>query len=572
MDLRPGDPDNLAGYRFVGFLGEGGQGTVYAGEAPDGARVAVKVLHARFAGDAEAVRRFRREIDMARQVAQFCTARVLDAGVEGGLPYLVSEFVDSVPLELAVRERGPLKGDDLTRLAVGTMTALVAIHRAGIVHRDFKPKNVLLAADGPRVIDFGIATTVDSTSVTGGAVVGSPAYMAPEQIQGASVGPAADVFGWAGTMVFAATGKPAFGSDSIPAVLNRVLNTAADLSEVPEPLRPLLAACLHKDPAARPAAADVLMRLMSDTPGDTPDGVPGKVDGKALETLAAPPRSGSAGRARLAIVAASTAALGALAVAAFALPQAPPPVMQRLPAERPLTGAPVSASRHAVPQSRPVTRKPTRPPSTRPATTKPATEPVTSAPPSSPATTKPPTQGSPTAKPPRRDRFGWGLVPPLRIGKWKIFGPKSVTGLGLDGERRDDLLRVDPLPQGPYHVRAQTTLMGSGSAAADPKYGLLVAVSGAGDYAEVYLDAGSKVMTTHAWVGGASSPWQTTKLPAGFDPRTPHWVKVGRNGDTFTFILDGMPMQTRTFKLPQGGRAGLTTVGSRVRFENLRIV
>ncbi|WP_214325905.1 serine/threonine-protein kinase [Nonomuraea sediminis] len=568
MDLRPGDPDLLAGYTLDGFLGEGGQGTVYAGEAPDGTRVAVKVLHARFAGDAEAVRRFRREIDMARQVAQFCTARVLDAGVEGGLPYLVSEFVESVPLEQAVRERGPLKGDDLTRLAVGTMTALVAIHRAGIVHRDFKPKNVLLAADGPRVIDFGIATTVDSTSVTGGTVVGSPAYMAPEQIQGAAVGPAADVFGWAGTMVFAATGKPAFGSDSIPAVLNRVLNTVADLSEVPEPLRPLLAACLHKDPAARPAAADVLMRLM----GATLDEV---VPDKAPETPVTPPKRGSAGRARMAIAAASTAALGALAVAAFALPHGPQ-VMQRLPNESTLTGAPVSASRHAVPQSAPATRKTIRPPTTHPptdpATTKPATKPATSAPPSSPATTAPPTQGTPTAEPPRRDRYGWGLVPPLRIGKWKVFGPKTVAAAGLDGERRDDLLRVDPLPQGTYHLRAQLTLLERGSTAAAPRYGVLVAVSGPGDYAEAYIDLRNKALTTHAWTGGASSPWQSTKLPAGFDPRTSHAVKVIRNGDTFTFVLDGVPLQTRTFKLPQGGRAGLTTLDCRARFENLRIL
>ncbi|GAA4055281.1 serine/threonine protein kinase [Nonomuraea soli] len=260
--LRSGDPQALGNYQLTGFLGEGGQGTVFAGYAPGGARVAVKILHARFASDTTAVQRFHREVELAQRVAQFCTARVLDHGVAGGVPYIVSEFVEGISLQEAVRRRGPLRGDDLVRLAVATLTALVSIHRAGIVHRDFKPSNVLLAADGPRVIDFGIARALDAPSVTASSVVGSPGYMSPEQIMGASVGAASDLFSWAGTMVFAATGKPAFGNDTIPAVMHRVLNVEPDLSEVPEPVRGVLATCLVKEAARRPDAQETWSALM----------------------------------------------------------------------------------------------------------------------------------------------------------------------------------------------------------------------------------------------------------------------------------------------------------------------
>ncbi|WP_233508320.1 serine/threonine-protein kinase, partial [Spongiactinospora gelatinilytica] len=262
--LRPGDPSVLGGYRLLGLLGEGGQGTVFLAEAPSGERVAVKLLHARLAADATARERFRREVETARRVARFCTVPVLDADVRNDRPYVVSEFVDGVPLDRLVRERGPIGGDELMRVAVGTATALAAIHRAGVVHRDFKPSNVLVAADGPRVIDFGIARALDmATATTTSSVMGTPAYTSPEQISGHPASPASDVFAWAITMVFAASGRPAFGAQTIPAVLNRILNTPPDLSEVPEgPLRHLLDRCLVKDPSGRPTAAEALLRLI----------------------------------------------------------------------------------------------------------------------------------------------------------------------------------------------------------------------------------------------------------------------------------------------------------------------
>ncbi|GAA0257506.1 hypothetical protein GCM10009527_061880 [Actinomadura nitritigenes] len=261
--LRPGDPERLGDYRLTGLLGEGGQGAVYLAEDEPGHRVAVKLLHARFSADPKARSRFAAEVAVAQRVSAFCTARILDSDVEGDRPYIVSEYIDGPSLSAALAEGGPQRDADLDRLAIGTMTALAAIHQAGVVHRDFKPANVLLAADGPRVIDFGIARALDATGTLSSTAVGTPAYMAPEQISGAPVGPAADVFAWGATMAVAATGRPAFGQDSIPAVMHRILNMAPDLGMMPEPLRGVVAHCLSKDPALRPASQQVLATLLT---------------------------------------------------------------------------------------------------------------------------------------------------------------------------------------------------------------------------------------------------------------------------------------------------------------------
>ncbi|WP_021593597.1 ABC transporter substrate-binding protein [Actinomadura welshii] len=260
--LRPGDPSQLGSYRLTGLLGEGGQGAVYLGEDEPGHRVAVKLLHARFSGDPKARSRFAAEVAVAKRVSAFCTARVLDSDVEGDRPYIVSEYIDGPALSDVLTAEGPRRGADLDRLAIGTMTALAAIHQAGVVHRDFKPANVLLAPDGPRVIDFGIARALDATGTMSSTAIGTPAYMAPEQISGARVGPAADVFAWAATMVYAATARPAFGQDSIPAVMHRILNLPPDLGDLQEPLRRVVTDCLSKDPALRPASQQVLAHLL----------------------------------------------------------------------------------------------------------------------------------------------------------------------------------------------------------------------------------------------------------------------------------------------------------------------
>ncbi|WP_433234861.1 serine/threonine-protein kinase [Actinomadura nitritigenes] len=261
-ELRAGDPGQIGVYRLTGLLGEGGQGSVYRGEAPDGSPVAVKLLHARFGEDAKARSRFAAELSHAQRVAPFCTARVLDADLEGDQPYIVSEFVGGPSLAEAIATAGPSQGSALDRIAIATVTALAAIHEAGIVHRDFKPNNVIMGADGPRVIDFGIARALDATGTLSSAIIGTPAYMAPEQIAGGVIGPAADIFAWACTVAYAASGATPFGRDSIPTVMHRILNEEPDLRGMTSPLRDLVSACLAKDAADRPTAREVLLDLL----------------------------------------------------------------------------------------------------------------------------------------------------------------------------------------------------------------------------------------------------------------------------------------------------------------------
>jgi serine/threonine protein kinase len=262
--LTPDDPRHLGEFELVGRLGEGGQGVVYLANDPSGKPVAVKVL---LRADAASRARLSRELAAMESVAPFCTARVLAVSLEGARPYVVSEFVAGPSLAAHVRGRGPLAGGELERLVVGTATALAAIHAAGVVHRDFKPANVLLGPDGPRVVDFGIARAEDATTMTSG-LVGTPAYLAPELVAGRPAAPASDVFAWAATMVFAATGRSPFAADGIPAVLNRIVNHQPDLSELPQALRDLIAAGLEKDPARRPTAHELLTHLLR--PASTP--------------------------------------------------------------------------------------------------------------------------------------------------------------------------------------------------------------------------------------------------------------------------------------------------------------
>ncbi|GIH23664.1 protein kinase [Acrocarpospora phusangensis] len=256
-------PRDLGEYRLVSRIGQGGQGEVHRARTASGAEVAVKILHATLSADEGARRRFFREVDLARRVAPFCTARVLDVGVQDNQPYIVSEFVPGASLHQVVRQEGPRTGGGLMRLAVATATALAAIHRAGVVHRDFKPSNVIMGPEGPVVIDFGISRALDHT-VTHTGSMGTPGYMAPEQVTSGQVGPEADVFSWAATMVYAATGQAAFRGDSMPVILHALLYGTPDLSDVPDSIRPLLAKCLDKEPGNRPTAADLVRMLTGD--------------------------------------------------------------------------------------------------------------------------------------------------------------------------------------------------------------------------------------------------------------------------------------------------------------------
>ena len=262
--LEPGDPVRLGRFELLGRLGEGGQGVVYLGRGtnPGEERVAVKVL--RSTVDANVLERLARELDAIHQVQPFVTAGVIEASAEGDRRYVVSEFIDGPSLQERVDERGPLPAGDLQRLAVGTATALTAIHGAGVVHRDFKPANVLLGPDGPRVVDFGIARLTDAATITSG-LIGTPSYVAPEQLAGRRPTSAVDIFAWALTMIYAATGRLAFGADSVPAVMHRIMYEEPDVSGLPPSLRTVVLECLDKDPDRRPSARDLLLRLVDPT-------------------------------------------------------------------------------------------------------------------------------------------------------------------------------------------------------------------------------------------------------------------------------------------------------------------
>lgn len=259
--LLPGDPDRLAGYTLDARLGEGGQGTVYRGHDGAGRVVAVKLLRAALLEDPAARIRFVREFAAAQRVARFCTAQVLDADLAGDRPYIVSEFVEGPSLQQEVAAAGPRRGVELERLAIGTATALAAIHQAGIVHCDLKPANVLLARDGPRVIDFGIARALGASGGTS-EIIGTPAYMAPEQISRSAVSPAVDVFAWGAMIAYAVNGSSPFVADSTPSTIYRVLESEPDLGGLVGPMRHLVVRCLSKDPAGRPTSRDVLLELI----------------------------------------------------------------------------------------------------------------------------------------------------------------------------------------------------------------------------------------------------------------------------------------------------------------------
>jgi predicted Ser/Thr protein kinase len=267
--LQPGDPERLGGYEVTGRLGEGGQGVVYLGRGPASSHqtpptVAIKLLHARLADGPAARTRFARELDPAKHVATYSTAALLDADVAGDRPYIVSEYVDGPSLQALVAAEGPRGRSALERVAIGTATALTAIHQAGVVHRDFKPANVLLGNDGPRVIDFGISRALAATGAAfGPGLFGTPGYMSPEQLGGAEVGPASDVFSWGSTLLFAATGRLPFGDDAVSTMMQRIMYEQPDLSALPDSLRELVAEALAKEPADRPAARLLLDRLLA---------------------------------------------------------------------------------------------------------------------------------------------------------------------------------------------------------------------------------------------------------------------------------------------------------------------
>ncbi|NHD17456.1 MULTISPECIES: serine/threonine-protein kinase [unclassified Actinopolyspora] len=260
--LLAGDPDKIGDYRLLARIGKGAMGAVYLGVSRGGRPVAVKVAKPELAEDSEFRERFRREASMSAAVGGFWTATVVDSDPESAHPWLATEYVPGPTLHQAVAEHGPLPESTVLGLGAGLAEALQAVHRAGLVHRDLKPANVLLGPDGPRVIDFGISRAMAATGMTAtGMFFGTPGFFSPEQTTGSEVAPPSDVFSLGAVLAFAATGAAPFGNENTAAMLYRVVHNEPDLSALPEAVRSPVAACLAKDPNARPSTGELLDTL-----------------------------------------------------------------------------------------------------------------------------------------------------------------------------------------------------------------------------------------------------------------------------------------------------------------------
>ena len=269
--LESGDPRRIGEFDLMARLGQGGMGRVYLGRSQGGRPVAVKVVHEWHARDPQFRMRFAQEVAAARRVNGLYTAQLVSADPDAPLPWMATRYIEGPSLEEAVARNGPQHPDAVLRLAAGVAEALVAIHSAGVVHRDLKPSNVIVSAEGPQVIDFGIARALDTSGLTStGTAVGTPAYMSPEQATGQPAGPPSDVFSLGSLLHFAATGRAVFEATSAGAVLYTIAHAAPDLTRIGDArLREVIAGCLTKDPSARPTAAQVLARC-GNTPGHVP--------------------------------------------------------------------------------------------------------------------------------------------------------------------------------------------------------------------------------------------------------------------------------------------------------------
>ncbi|MFC9823706.1 protein kinase [Streptomyces erythrochromogenes] len=262
MRLRREDPRVVGSFRLHRRLGAGGMGVVYLGSDRRGQRVALKVIRPDLAEDQEFRSRFAREVSAARRIRGGCTARLVAADLEAERPWFATQYVPGPSLHDKVAEEGPLTAAQIAAVGAALSEGLVAVHEAGVVHRDLKPSNILLSPKGPRIIDFGIAWATGASTLTHvGTAVGSPGFLAPEQVRGAAVTPATDVFALGATLAYAATADSPFGHGSSEVMLYRVVHEEPHLQGVPDALAPLVRACLAKDPEERPSTLQLSMRL-----------------------------------------------------------------------------------------------------------------------------------------------------------------------------------------------------------------------------------------------------------------------------------------------------------------------
>ncbi|MEU9490929.1 MULTISPECIES: serine/threonine-protein kinase [Streptomyces] len=262
MRLRREDPRVVGSFRLHRRLGAGGMGVVYLGSDRRGQRVALKVIRPDLAEDQEFRSRFAREVSAARRIRGGCTARLVAADLEADRPWFATQYVPGPSLHDKVAEEGPLPAAEVASIGAALSEGLVAVHEAGVVHRDLKPSNILLSPKGPRIIDFGIAWATGASTLTHvGTAVGSPGFLAPEQVRGAAVTPATDVFSLGATLAYAATADSPFGHGSSEVMLYRVVHEEPHLFDVHDALAPLVRACLAKDPEERPSTLQLSMRL-----------------------------------------------------------------------------------------------------------------------------------------------------------------------------------------------------------------------------------------------------------------------------------------------------------------------
>ncbi|MEU4152096.1 protein kinase [Streptomyces sp. NPDC026659] len=262
MRLRREDPRVVGSFRLHRRLGAGGMGVVYLGSDKKGQRVALKVIRPDLAEDQEFRSRFAREVSAARRIRGGCTARLVAADLEAERPWFATQYVPGPSLHDKVADEGPLVAAEAASIGAALSEGLVAVHEAGVVHRDLKPSNILLSPKGPRIIDFGIAWATGASTLTHvGTAVGSPGFLAPEQVRGAAVTPATDVFSLGATLAYASTGDSPFGHGSSEVMLYRVVHEEPQLHGVPDALAPLVRACLAKDPEDRPSTLQLSLRL-----------------------------------------------------------------------------------------------------------------------------------------------------------------------------------------------------------------------------------------------------------------------------------------------------------------------
>lgn len=262
MRLRREDPRVVGSFRLHRRLGAGGMGVVYLGSDKKGQRVALKVIRPDLAEDQEFRSRFAREVSAARRIRGGCTARLVAADLEAERPWFATQYVPGPSLHDKVADEGPLHAAEAAAVGAALSEGLVAVHEAGVVHRDLKPSNILLSPKGPRIIDFGIAWATGASTLTHvGTAVGSPGFLAPEQVRGAAVTPATDVFSLGATLAYASTGDSPFGHGSSEVMLYRVVHEEPALHGVPDALAPLVRACLAKDPEDRPSTLQLSLRL-----------------------------------------------------------------------------------------------------------------------------------------------------------------------------------------------------------------------------------------------------------------------------------------------------------------------